>query len=94
MLPQENIKVVKTLELNGDYYSLTFYGQYLDTDDEDLNTFNTAKDRKFVRKQSKRKNSIVPPTREEQIEMKRLWALDIKRKLREKRNVKNFFKLI
>ena len=36
----------------------------------------------------------MPPTREQQIEQKKLWALDVKRKFREKRNVRNFFKLI
>ena len=37
-LANEEFKVLNVLELKGDYYSLAFFGLYLDTDDEDLSS--------------------------------------------------------
>ena len=41
-ITKTEIKVIQTLELKGDYYSLAFYGQFLDTDDEELSAHNCA----------------------------------------------------
>jgi hypothetical protein len=37
-ITRDEIKVLHSLELKGDFYSLTFFGLYLDTDDEELSS--------------------------------------------------------
>jgi hypothetical protein len=68
-ITKTEIKIMQTLELKGDYYSLAFYGQFLDTDDEELSAHNSA-EKKKIKKPKQRKNSkvLMPPTREQQIE--------------------------
>lgn len=94
------------LELKGDFYSLTFYGQFLDTDDEDLSSHHCRMDerrRSTKRKESKKDKGKIEEKddvqqlierKQTQLDNRKRWALDIKRKFRAKRNVKNFFKLI
>lgn len=83
-LTKDEIKITQTLELKGDFYSLTFYGLYLDTDDEEL-----AEQRC---EENEEKNELDVDDKKDQIKLK--WAIDIKKKFRTQRNTKNFFKLM
>ena len=57
-ITKTEIKVVQTLELKGDYYSLAFYGQFLDTDDEELSAHNCAEQNK-IKIPKERKKSFL-----------------------------------
>jgi hypothetical protein len=105
--------VLNVLELKGDYYSLAFYGLYLDTDDEELSShkcINEVKDvlnsdehqdlRTVVDEKTKKKKRASELLRnlpkmliENQAKKTRKFIQETKRLLREKRNIKNFFKL-
>ena len=43
---KQKLKVVRTLELNKDYYSLVYYGFWLNSDEEELSSYQAKGDEK------------------------------------------------